>query len=52
MKKVMKWLVLAIFVSSSMSFAIVQTKPGADDPIFPGAGGCKSAVARNTTGCK
>ncbi len=52
MKKVMKWLVLGFFVSSSIGFAWQQTKPGSDNPFTPGGGGCKSAVARNATGCR
>ena len=52
MKKAVKWLVLGIFILSSIGFGIPHTSPGADNPFTPGGAGCKSAVARNTTGCK
>jgi hypothetical protein len=52
MKKAVKWLVLCIFGLSSVGFGIAQTSPGADNPFTPGGAGCKSAVARNATGCR
>jgi hypothetical protein len=49
MKKVVKWLVLGIFVLSSVGFGIAQTNPGADGGIKGGCG--KVAVSRYHPGC-
>jgi hypothetical protein len=46
MKKVVKWLLLGIFVLSSTSFAFQQTKVGSDNPPTPG-GGCRCANPGN-----
>ena len=54
MKKAMKWLVISIFISLFVGFAVAQPLfPSRDNPTPPGAGssGCKSSSARHVAGC-
>jgi hypothetical protein len=50
MKKAMKWLVISIFISSFVGFAVAQPIFPRDNPTPPGSG-CKNTLTRYTPGC-